>query len=98
MANESLHSRLQSDPEFKKEMLTKYPQAVKDVQPSSTGRFSGKSPTGLTWHHGEEPGLLRLVDRSDHKAFHKIYHPDGSGGRYKWGGGSNCRKNVRSLE
>ena len=98
MANESLHSRLQSDPDFKREMQTKYPNAVKEVQPLPSGRFIGDSPAGLTWHHGNEPGSLQLVDREDHKRYHKIYHPDSTGGRNKWGGGTGCRKsNKRKI-
>ncbi|WP_235604823.1 hypothetical protein [Salmonella enterica] len=26
-----------------------------------------------------------------HRKYSKIYHPDGTGGRNKWGGGSGCR-------
>ncbi|MBJ3895234.1 HNH endonuclease, partial [Salmonella enterica subsp. enterica serovar Corvallis] len=52
---------------------------------------STESPPGLTWHHENKPGVLSLVDRLDHKTYHKIYHPDGSGGRKKWGGGTGCR-------
>lgn len=39
----------------------------------------------MTWHHGDAPGSLQLVDRPDHRDYHKIYHPDGLGGRNKWG-------------
>lgn len=45
----------------------------------------------MTWHHENQPGVLSLVDYNDHKSYHKIYHPDGSGGRHKWGGGKTCR-------
>ena len=95
LANKSVHQRLQTDHEFRKTMHSKYPDAVKDVQPSASGRFKGKSPTGLTWHHGDEPGSLQLVDRKDHREYHKIYHPDGTGGRNKWGGGTDCRGTKR---
>ena len=46
----------------------------------------------MTWHHGDSPGSLQLADFNDHKSYHKIYHPDGTGGRNKWGGGTACRK------
>ncbi|WP_256658838.1 HNH endonuclease [Pseudomonas sp. LP_7_YM] len=55
------------------------------------GSFSGSSPPKLTWHHGDKPGSLQLVDRVDHKTYHKVYHPDGTGGRNKWSFGSTCR-------
>ena len=44
-----------------------------------------------TWHHGNKPGRLELVDYLDHKTYHKIYHPDGYGGRKAWGGGNSYR-------
>ena len=50
------------------------------------------SPPGLTWHHNDQSGLLNLVDRGDHANNHGIYHPDGTGGRDKWGGGKPGRQ------
>lgn len=92
-ANESLHNRFESDPEFAKKMEAKYPGIVEFVKPNKLNNFEGASPPGTTWHHNSDtPGLLQLVDRDDHKKFHKIYHPDGEGGRKKWGGGNTCRK------
>lgn len=35
--------------------------------------------------------ILSLVDRKDHRTYHKIYHPNDSGGRHKWDGGTKCR-------
>ncbi|WP_370577481.1 RHS repeat-associated core domain-containing protein [Snodgrassella alvi] len=90
--NKSIYERLQNDPAFRREMQTKYPGVVQHVQPNSKGNFSGKAPPGLTWHHENKDGVLSLVDHKDHKTYNKIYHPDGSGGRYKWGGGTTCRK------
>ncbi|WP_257572516.1 HNH endonuclease [Janthinobacterium sp. UMAB-56] len=46
----------------------------------------------MTWHHNDDVGRLNLVDRSDHADNHEIYHPDGSGGRDKWGGGRPGRE------
>ncbi|WP_242688728.1 HNH endonuclease [Photorhabdus tasmaniensis] len=89
--NASVYKRLQTDLEFRREMQTKYPGTVEHVQPSSRGHFKGDAPTGMTWHHENESGKLSLVDRKDHNSYHKIYHPDGSGGRKKWGGGNGCR-------
>ncbi|ECZ1678140.1 RHS domain-containing protein [Salmonella enterica] len=89
--NQAIYERMKNDPAFRREMQTKYPGVVEHVQPSSGGKFSTESPPGLTWHHENKPGVLSLVDRLDHKTYHKIYHPDGSGGRKKWGGGTGCR-------
>ncbi|TNL05274.1 type IV secretion protein Rhs [Kosakonia cowanii] len=91
-ANESVYKRLQVDPDFKRELQVKYPGVVEHVQPMRNGQFRGSSPKGMTWHHGDSPGSLQLADFNDHKSYHKIYHPDGTGGRNKWGGGTSCRK------
>lgn len=80
-----LHSSRPSvrDPEFKRELQTKYLGAVEHVQPMKNGNFRGSSPKGLTWHHGDSTGSLQLADFNDHKSYHKIYHPDGTGRRNK---------------
>ncbi|WP_263263973.1 RHS repeat-associated core domain-containing protein, partial [Pseudomonas sp. RIT-PI-S] len=89
--NQSVFERLNADVEFRREMQTKYPSLMDHVQPNSKGNFSKYSPPDLTWHHESKRGNLSLVDYNDHRAYHRIYHPDGSGGRKKWGGGSTCR-------
>ncbi|WP_034915748.1 RHS repeat-associated core domain-containing protein [Erwinia sp. 9145] len=91
-ANKSVFERLQTDLDFKRELQTKYPGVVEHVQPMKNGNFRGASPKNMTWHHGDDPGSLQLADFKDHKNYHKIYHPDGTGGRNKWGGGTTCRK------
>ncbi|MDR1463445.1 MAG: HNH endonuclease [Azoarcus sp.] len=48
----------------------------------------------MTWHHGDRLGSLKLVDRRDHKNFSKIYHPNGAGGRNKWGDGTSYCKSC----
>ena len=50
-----------------------------------------RSNSATTWHHGNKPDRLELVDYLDHKTYHKIYHPDGYGGRKAWGGGNSYR-------
>ncbi|CCP04098.1 YD repeat-containing protein [Erwinia amylovora Ea644] len=89
--NKSVYERMQNDSAFKREMQTKYPRVVDHVQPSARGNFKPTPPKDMTWHHENQPGKLSLVDYNDHKSYHKIYHPDGSGGRKKWGGGTKCR-------
>lgn len=90
-ANQSVYERLEVDAEFRRTLQLKYPGVIEHVRPTRMG-FRGTSPTGMTWHHGDADGSLRLVDRNDHRNFHKIYHPDGKGGRNLWGGGTTCRK------
>lgn len=90
-ANQSVYERMKTDSVFKESMQKRYPGLYEHVQPLQGGTFRGDSPPKLTWHHNDSPGLLELVDRAEHRKFHKIYHPDGSGGRKKWGGGTGCR-------
>ncbi|MNF58291.1 putative deoxyribonuclease RhsC [compost metagenome] len=90
-ANQSVYERVKVDYDFKKTLQSKYPGVVEHVQPRVDGSFRGSSPPGMTWHHGDKPGSLQLVDRLDHQTYHKVYHPDGKGGRNKWGGGTACR-------
>jgi RHS repeat-associated protein len=90
-ANQSVYERIKVDYDFKKTLQSKYPGVVEHVQPRVDGSFRGSSPPGMTWHHGDKPGSLQLVDRLDHQTYHKVYHPDGKGGRNKWGGGTACR-------
>ncbi|EBG5297226.1 hypothetical protein FI178_20145 [Salmonella enterica subsp. enterica] len=89
--NQSIYERMKVDPAFRREMQTKYPGVVEHVQPNAKDKFKGDAPPGMTWHHENKSGVLSLVDYGDHKTYHKVYHPDGSGGRKKWGGGTGCR-------
>jgi RHS repeat-associated protein len=91
LGNQSVYERAQTDSAFRTLLQSKYPGVLEHVAPTRTGRFRGTSPPNMTWHHGDSPGMLRLVDAGDHAEFHKIYHPDGTGGRNKWGGGTGCR-------
>ncbi|OCQ51961.1 hypothetical protein Ppb6_02852 [Photorhabdus australis subsp. thailandensis] len=61
--NQSVYERMQRDPEFKREMQTKYPGTVEHVQPSKRGNFKGDAPPGMTWHHENQSGKLSLVGR-----------------------------------
>ena len=91
LANESAYQRAQVDAEFLRALQTKYPDVLEHVSPTKSGRFRGSSPPMMAWHHGDSPGSLQLVDYGDHQGYHKVYHPDGKGGRNKWGGGTGCR-------
>ena len=87
-ANKTLIERMNTDTEYRRDMLGRNPALLnwmKDLDLS-------KSPPGMTWHHNDAPGVLNLVSFDDHRDNHGIYHPDGSGGRDKWGGGDPGRR------
>jgi RHS repeat-associated protein len=83
--NESLYNAMEKDSALKAAIEEKYPGTYEHVKPGPKGGFADSSPPGLTWHHADAPGKMELVDRVDHRKYHKIYHPDGSGGYKKWG-------------
>ncbi|UBM27765.1 HNH endonuclease [Pseudomonas sp. p1(2021b)] len=87
-ANADLLNRMELEPEFRKDMLNRYPKLEEWAK---TGGKSG-SPPGVTWHHHEDINRLSLVDRMDHMSNHGLYHPTGKGGRDIWGGGAQGRK------
>ena len=84
VANEQLLTAMEKNPDFApvvEEMgikLTRTP----------TGRAPRESPDGWTWHHEQEPGLLRLVPSVQHwsKEFWRLLHPGNRGGFSIWGG------------
>ncbi len=89
IANKELIEQMNSNPAFRKQMLKKNPELLDWMD--DTAKHSS-SPPGLTWHHDEQAGILKLVDRPDHATNHGIYHPTGRGGRDIWGGGRLGRK------
>lgn len=91
-SNRQLHERFESDSRFRRQMEARYPGITEHVAPGPRGGCSAEAPPGTTWHHDpDNPGQLHLVNRDDHNARHGVYHPDGVGGRYTWGGGSSHR-------
>ncbi len=87
-ANKAFIQRMNTDQVFRRDMLGRYPALLDWLDNPKLSR----SPAGLTWHHDPNvPGQLQLVDRLDHRNNHGLYHPDGQGGREKWGGGKVCR-------
>jgi hypothetical protein len=86
-ANKDLLAKMDMDSAFRKDMLSRYPELDDWMK---NGDMSA-SPAGLTWHHHEQPGKLKLVDRLDHANNHGLYHPTGRGGRDMWGGGKPGR-------
>ena len=88
IANKEFIKKMETNPKYRKDMLRRHPDlAVWLKSPNMSN-----SPPGLTWHHNDQSGLLNLVDRGDHANNHGIYHPDGTGGRDKWGGGKPGRQ------
>jgi len=77
------HGACESQPALQYRKLEKWMNTNKD---------HSRSPPGLTWHHDETPGLLKLVDFKDHAKQQKIYHPERKGGRELWGGGEPGRR------
>ncbi len=87
-ANQNFIGKMNTDASFRRDMLGRYPELDTWMKkPNMAG-----SPAGLTWHHHEDVGVLKLVDRADHASKHGIYHPTGKGGRDIWGGGKDGRK------
>ena len=88
LANKNLLEQLAKQPAMRKDLLRRHPEMGEWLKkPDMSG-----SPTGYTWHHDDQTGLLKLVDFGDHEGNHGIYHPDGKGGRAKWGGGEPGRR------
>ncbi|WP_032716464.1 RHS repeat-associated core domain-containing protein, partial [Pseudomonas syringae] len=87
-ANQSFINNMNTDPAFRQDMMGRYPELDSWIKKPDMA----KSPAGLTWHHHEDVGILKLVDRADHSSRHGVYHPTGKGGRDIWGGGKKGRK------
>ncbi|WP_174729253.1 HNH endonuclease [Mesobacillus harenae] len=76
-ANVELYEAIHNNPSAAAELgLTN-----QDVQ----GLSEGTTPSGYTWHHHEEVGVLQLVEQETH---HNTGH---TGGRELWGGGAEYR-------
>jgi RHS repeat-associated protein len=80
-ANQSFIKKINKDASFRRDMLGRHPEL--DTWMNKPNMAS--SPAGLTWHHHEDVGVLKLVDRADHSSSHGVYHPTGKGRRDIWG-------------
>lgn len=85
-SNENLLRLMESD--------ATYAQSIRglgiDIQRTPTGLAPRTSPSGWTWHHAPETGVMQLVPRSQHapgSIFWDTLHPGGVGGYSIWGGG-----------
>jgi hypothetical protein len=82
-ANEALLQAIESDPAFA--------QALESIgvvlNRTRRGRAPRSPPSGWSWHHAEEPGVMQLVPRVQHKSksFARTLHPGGAGGFSRWG-------------
>lgn len=59
-----------------------------NLQRTPTDLAPRTSPSGWTWHHAEEPGVMQLVPKSQHQPgsiFQGALHPNGKGGYSIWG-------------
>jgi hypothetical protein len=78
----ALDDALRADPAWAAEMEVLIP----GVQ-SSVSRVGGRTvPDGWVWHHDVDPGVMQLVQVSQHwdPAFWNIFHPGGRGGYAIW--------------
>ena len=96
LANQSFINQLDTNPNFRKKMYSKYPELIEwrktGDMTSSPNWGKGKDKAGLTWHHHEDTNKLVLVDFKDHNSNHSLYHPQKKGGRALWGGGRLGRR------
>ncbi|TWI35673.1 HNH endonuclease [Paracoccus sulfuroxidans] len=76
-ANEAVQTALKGDPRLAGRMGLSQQQRDDFLQ----GRNFNSSPADLTWHHHQNMGLMKLVDRAPHAAFKH------TGGMATWGGG-----------
>jgi len=80
-ANEQLHKAIEADPALGKSLGK---EIVEHVKPGARGKYSSESPPGWTWHHNaQNPELLELVPRPQHRApgpVQESLHPNQGGG------------------
>lgn len=73
--NEQLQKAIKKDKELRQEFSTKELQEIENG-------IKGNAPSGYTWHHNEEEGVIQLVDAKVHS---EVRH---TGGYSMWGAGS----------
>jgi RHS repeat-associated protein len=83
-ANEALLTAIEGDPQFAQTMQ----QVGVNLDRTATGLAPRTPPSGWTWHHAEDPGVMQLVPRVQHTSgsiFWDTLHPGGQGGYAIWG-------------
>lgn len=71
-----LSEKIQKNPEFAKNFTPRQLEQIHNGE---------RKISGLTWHHTEIPGKMKLVDANDHAL---VRH---TGGKVLWGGGNEMR-------
>jgi hypothetical protein len=83
-ANEALYTAIRESSDFASSMR----QLGIEMAPGARGALPRMPPSGWTWHHELEPGVMRLVPRSQHtlgSPWWNVLHPGGEGGYSIWG-------------
>lgn len=83
-ANESLLQAMEGDPDFAQGMQ----DLGVNLERKPAGGAPRTSPDGWTWHHAQQPGIMQLVPREQHRSgsiFQDVLHPNGVGGYSIWG-------------
>lgn len=83
-ANENFLQAMEGDAAYAQDMQS----LGINLQRTPTGLAPRTSPSGWTWHHAEEPGVMQLVPRTQHQPgsiFQDALHPNGKGGYSIWG-------------
>ncbi|WP_437729520.1 RHS repeat-associated core domain-containing protein [Sorangium sp. So ce861] len=83
-ANEQLLRAMETSPEFAAQVRS----LDLTLERTATGVAPRTPPAGWTWHHELEPGVMRLVPRSQHtpgSPHWNVLHPNGRGGWFIWG-------------
>ena len=75
ICNADLKQQIEHNPELKNKFDSKQLEQIE----------YGRTPSGYTWHHHQEPGRMQLISTDVHD---KTAH---TGGRSIWGGGSSYR-------
>lgn len=77
--NRQLMQEIERNPSLRNVFTEEQLEQIRD------GISDGSAPDGYVWNHDAEPGKIQLVDSETHM------HTGHTGGRYLWGGGSDCR-------
>ena len=78
--NKRLKEEIEKNPELKKQFTE---EQLKDIE-------EGRTPSGYTWHHNEEPGKMQLVKTEDHDK--RIGGAAHTGGNSIWGNKSTVKE------
>ena len=86
-ANANLLNQMNADVGFATLMDDLIP-GIRGQLAGPRGGISRQAPSGWTWHHASEPGVMQLVPRVQHQApgnIQNLLHEGGRGGYAIWG-------------